>query len=321
MRHLSPALVTAAVLAAALPAGAQAAAPVVQTGGAARVTQTSATLLGTVDPGREQTVYLFEFGPEGSTVATSRTPEVPAGAGDRPVNAAVDIAPLAPATTYRYRIVARNEDGTRRGRVRSFRTPRQPLGLTATVDANPVLFGTPAAVRGAVTGTGAGGRPVVLQGRPFPFTSEFADLTAPTPTDAAGAFAFGGLGIGTTTQFRVRLAGRPGVVGPILSVGVAARVATFVARRVQRGRRVTFRGWIRPARPGAQVAVQRRARNGEWSVVAGTITRGGSADRSRFRKRVRIRRTGRYRVLVVINDGNLVGNVGREVRIRAVRRR
>ena len=320
--HLSPVLVTAAAVAAtALPASAQAAAPVVQTGGAARVTQTSATLTGSVDPGGEQTVYLFEFGPEGSPVATTRTPEVPAGDGARPVTAAVDI-PTAPATRYRYRIVARNADGTRRGRVRSFRTPRQPLGLALTADLNPITFGGPGAtVRGAVTGTGAAGRPVVLQVRSFPYTTPFADLTLPTVTDAAGGFAFTGLGIGQTTQFRVRLAQRPGVTSPVVTVGVAARVATFVAERVRRGRRVTFKGWIRPARPGAQVAIQRRNRSGEWSTVAGTITRGGDADRSRFRKRIRIRRTGRYRVLVVINDGNLTGNTGREVRIRATRRR
>ncbi len=320
MRHLSPALMAAAALAAALPAGAHAAAPTVETGGAARVTQTSATLTGTVDPGREQTVYFFEYGPPGQ-VGAARTPEFPAGGGSGRVTAAADVTGLTPYTRYRFRLVARNEDGTRRGTVRGFRTLRQPIGLGLGADANPITFGGQATLRGSVTGTGALGRPVVLQARSFPYTTPFADLTAATPTDPAGAFAFGGLGIGATTQFRVRLADRPGVTSPIVTLGVAARVTTLAARRVRRGGRVTIKGWIRPARSLALVVVQRRTQRGGWTNVARTTTRGNDLERSRFRTRVRVRRTSRYRVAVFVNDGTLTGNVGREVRIRAVRPR
>ncbi len=302
------------LVAAALPASAGAAAPTAATGGAARVTQTGATLTGSLTPRGEETVYFFEYGPTRRYGA--RTPDIPAGAGRSTVTAAATIEGLTPATRYRYRLVARNASGTARGARRSFRTPAQPLGLTLTADANPVTFGTPATIRGTVTGTGAAGQSVVLQARPFPFTSDFADVAGPAPTDAAAAFVFAPVALAATTQYRVRLVDRPAVASPIVSVAVGVRVSTYAARRIRRGGLLLFRGTIRPARAGAQVAIQKRNSRGGWSVVAGTITRGGTEGFSRFAKRVRVRRGGTYRVLVALADGNLTTNTGSEIRVR-----
>jgi hypothetical protein len=309
-------LLTAVALltALALPGSALAESPTAATGGAARVTQTNATLTGSVNPRGERTVYFFEYGT--TTRYGARTPDFPAGDGRSTVTAAATIDGLTPATRYQYRLVARNEDGTARGANRSFRTPNQPLGVTLTADANPVTFGNPATVRGTVTGTGGGGQPVVLQARGFPFTTDFADVAGPLNTDAVGAFVFTPIGIPSTTQYRVRLVNRPGVESPILSIGVGVRVATYVQRRVRRGGLLQFSGTIRPARAGAQVAIQKRNSRGGWSVVAGTITRGGGETFSRYRKRVRIPRGGTYRILVALADGNLTTNTGTEVRIR-----
>jgi hypothetical protein len=313
MFPVAVALLTALVL----PASAVAAPPTVATGGAARVTQTSATLTGSVTPNGRPTVYFFEYGPTARYGA--RTPDFPANPGRGTLPAAATLEGLTAATRYQYRLVARNQDGTRRGANRSFRTPNQPLGVTLAADANPVTFGTPATIRGTVTGTGGANQPVVLQARGFPFTSPWADVAGPARTDAAGSFVFSPIGIPATTQYQVRLVDRPGVGSPVLSIGVGVKVATYVKRSVRRGGRLLFTGTIRPARAGAQVAIQKRTSTGTWSVVAGTITRGGGVDRSRFAKRVRIPRGGTYRVLVALADGNLTTNTGTEVRIRTRR--
>jgi hypothetical protein len=311
---LRRAAVAAAVVSAVAPAAARAEAPGVTTGGAARVTQTSATLTGQVNPRGERAVYFFEYGT--TTRYTARTPDFPAGEGRSAVTAAANLDGLTPATRYQYRLVARNRSGTTRGANRSFRTPDQPLGVTLVADANPVRFGDPATIRGTVTGTGNAGQPVVLQARPFPFTTPFGDVAGPVPSDPAGNFVFSPVALGATTQYRVRLANRPQVDSPVLSLGVAVRVATYARRTVRRGGLLQFSGTIRPARPGAQVGIQKRNSRGGWSIVAGTITRGGDEGLSRFRKRVRVPRGGTYRVLVAVADGNLTSGTGSEIRIR-----
>jgi hypothetical protein len=312
---LLPALL--AVAAVVAPAAAVAATPVVTTGDAARVTQTSATLTGRVDPRGEATAYFFEYGT--TTRFGTRTSQFPAGSG-RAVTAAAQVDGLTPDTRYVYRLVARNPSGVTRGTVRAFRTPRQPLGVTLTADANPVRFADATTIRGTVTGTNGGGQPVVLQARGFPYTSPFTDIAGPVASNAAGNFAFP-VAPTASAQYRVRLANRPAVDSPVLSLGVGVRISTYVRRRVTRGRSVQFSGTIRPARPGAQVGIQKRNSRGGWSIVGGTITRGGDADSSRWRVRVRIPRGGTYRVLVALSDGNLVSNVGSEVRIRTRARR
>jgi hypothetical protein len=101
-------------------------------------------------------------------------------------------------------------------------------------------------------------------------------------------------------------------------VPVAVKVGTVtqVGRRQSDGvREVRFAGSIRPARDGAQFAVQRKRGDG-WVTVAGGITRHDDADGSRYAKRVRVRHSGTYRVYVRIVDGNMTSGTGREVSIR-----
>ena len=111
---------------------------------------------------------------------------------------------------------------------------------------------------------------------------------------------------------------KPEVVSPIVLLGVTVRVSTRVSdRRVLRGQRVRFSGRVRPARDGTPIAIQ-RFRKGAWRTIADTIARPRDASSSRFRKRVRIRRSGRYRVFAGA-EGQYVSNAGRTVRIRARR--
>ncbi len=297
-------------------AQAQSTKPTVVTGAAANVTPQGATLLGKVTPNGAQTTYLFQYGT--TTLYTASTPVAAAGAGNAPVAVIAALGELAPATTYHYRLVARNRNGTVAGADRVLKTKPQPLGLVLAAVPNPVPFGRPTVLAGTLTGTGSANREILLQANPFPYTQGFAPTANVQLTNAQGHFVFPLLSLPLNTQFRVLIPDKPEVVSPIVSVGVAVRVATSVStRRVRTGRVVRFFGTVRPARPVAQFAIQHLRRN-RWVTVAGGITRGTAGGVSRYAKRVRIRRGGSYRVFVAIADGNFVSSVGRTVKIKRI---
>jgi hypothetical protein len=311
----SLAVALASTLVGAATAAAAAAPPAVVTGGAARVTSQAATLTGTVNPRGLATTYHFQYG----TTRTygARTPATPTGAGRRAVPAVADLIGLSPATTYHYRLVAHSRGGTARGADRTFRTARQPLGLSLAAVPNPVRFGGGAMLSGTLSGTGNANRQVVLEQNAFPFTTGFAAVGNPQVTDAAGAFGFPLLLVPVTTQYRVVTATRPPVVSPIVTLGVAVRVTTHLSRaRVHRGGRVRFFGRVMPARPGARYGVQRRGRRGRWVTVAGGSVRQGGPGYSRYARRVRINRGGVYRVFIQVLDGQYVSTAGPAVRVR-----
>ena len=294
-------------------AQAQSRAPDVTTGGVVRVTPQSATLLGKVTPNGAQTTYTFQYGT--TPLYGDATPIGAAGAGNTPVNVIADLSGLAPATTYHFRLVAHNRNGTIRGADRVFRTRPQPLGLTFGASPNPVPYKRPTVIHGTLSGTGNAKRQVILQSNPFPYTQGFQQAANPQLTNLLGQFAFPLLSVPLNTQYRIVVPGQPQVVSPIATVGVAVRVSTNTSRRrVRKGGTVRFFGTVRPARPGAQFAIQ-TLRRGAWRTVAGGIARGSRGGVSRYAKRVRIRRGGRYRVFVAIVDGNYVSNTGRTVRI------
>jgi streptogramin lyase len=87
--------------------------PAAITGAATAVTQTGATLQGSVDPNAAATTYWFEYGV--STQYGSATPETPAGAGDAAVLVEAALSGLEPGVTYHYRLVARSAVGTSYG--------------------------------------------------------------------------------------------------------------------------------------------------------------------------------------------------------------
>ena len=133
--HVRRLLLILALLAAAVPAAARAqapapAAPVATTGAAESITQTEATLTGTVDRNGGATTYHFEYGT--STAYGLTTPETPVPEGTDPVTVKAPVTGLTRDTTYHYRLVATNPGAppaVSPGGDRSFRTapgPRPP---------------------------------------------------------------------------------------------------------------------------------------------------------------------------------------------------
>jgi len=311
------AMLIAVAVALLAPATASAAKPAATTGAAASIAQTTVTLNGRVDPNGKPTTYFFQIGTTRLYGAT--TAATPAGSGGSPVNVSAAVGGLAPATLYHYRLVAQNEDGQTFGGDRTFKTKRQPLGVTLGAAPNPVAPGAPTTLAGQLTGTNNANRQVVLQANPFPYTQGFVSVSNVQVTDASGNFAFPVLSVPVTTQYRVLMSQRPDVVSPIVVVGAALQVTTST-RKVDRHRHsvsVRFRGDIRPGAAGVRVDIQ-KLRNGVWTTVAHTRAQHESSARSSYRTRVRIFRSGTFRA-VAVSDGALVSGAGRPIDIKVRR--
>jgi hypothetical protein len=310
-RRGAPVVLTAIALALTVPAVAAAATkPGVSTGAASKLTITTATLNGKVNPHGAATTYFFQYG---TTAAYgSRTADPSAGAGTAAVGASAPIAGLGPNTKYHYRLVARNSVGTTVGGDRTFTTPKQPLGLALAATPNPVAFGAPSTLAGTLSGTGNAGRPIRLQQKPFPFTGPFTNVANVQLTNAQGAFSFALLSVPLTTQYRVLVTDKTSVVSPIVTVSVSVVVGTKTTRtHVHRGGHVHFSGTIKPNVPNVPVAIQKLNAKKHWVTISGTITRAGGT----YSKTIRIRRGGSYRVYAGASGGTFAPGAGRKVRI------
>jgi hypothetical protein len=306
----------ALVLALAAPAAASAAgAPGVSTGGAANITQQTVRLTGVVNPNGAATTYQFQYGTTSAYGVVTATATI--SGAKKTVTA--DVAGLAPATKYHYRLIASNGKGQTKGGDRSFKTKIQPLGVAFAGDPNPVLFGGGSTLAGQVTGTGSGGQHVVLQTNPFPYSQGFKDAANPQISDAAGKFSFPLLSVPQNTQYRVRLPDKTSVISPIVTINVMVKVSTSVSHtRVKRGSLVTFKGTLTPAVGGTLLAIQRKS-GSKWILVAGMAARPGTSGKSSYKRRVRITKGGKYRVYAGANNGAYVPNTGREVTIHTHR--
>jgi hypothetical protein len=308
---------SAVVLGLAVPATASAATkPAVTTGAARDIGQSTVTLNGTVNPHGADTHYAFQYGP--STASRVSTPGTSAGKGTKGVHVTVSIAGLAPATTYRYRLVATNSKGSTRGKFRSFKTKRQPLGVALVGNPNPVRVGAGTTLAGLLTGTGNAGRQVVLQSNPWPYTQGFVNTSNALVTAANGGFAFPVLSVPVNTQFRVLMPQKPQVVSPIVVVGTKVRITTHVhVRRGSRSGVVRFSGSLTPAADGTQLLVQKLV-HGTWTNIGSTAARHHSGGRSTYSKSVRQRHPGRYRIYHNAPEPR-VPNIGATKRVRHVR--
>ena len=176
-------------------------APVVLTGTASSVADTSATVTGQVDPAGQATAFTFEYGPSTSFGSTSPVVGLDNANSAEPVSA--DLTGLSPDTTYDYRAVAANSTGTTFGAVMSFTTGP---GTAPVVVTGPVtgVAGTGATLTGTVDPRG-------LQ-TSFAFeygtTPAFGSLTAVDNAGSAGgpqpvSLPVGGLDRNTTYVYRI----------------------------------------------------------------------------------------------------------------------
>jgi hypothetical protein len=298
---------SSAIAALALAAGAQAAspAPTVITGGAQQVSYGSATLTGSVNPRGSSASYYFQYGP--TAAYGGQTAIADAGAGTHTVSVSMALAGLQPLTVYHYRLVAVNGAGAASGRDKTLLTTKVPLTLQILAAPDPILYGGTIAIQGTLSGTGNGGREVVLQANPFPFAAGFANVGNPEVTLATGSFSFLVPGLAQATQFRVVTTTKAPVVSPVALENVAVEVASHVGR-TKRRHFARFFGTVTPAEDGMQVGIMRIG-HGRSTLVAGTVLLHRNATTSKFSRVVHVKR-GVYRVLVRVTNGAQLSSYG-----------
>jgi phosphodiesterase/alkaline phosphatase D-like protein len=130
-------------------------APSATTGDASGLTDTQASLAGTVNPQGQLTSYAFQYGTTTAYGQQSALASAGSGTADTPVTA--DLAGLTPGTTYHYRVIATNASGTTVGADRTFTTtgsapPPPPAPSATTGDAS--VTGTSASLNGSVNPNG-----------------------------------------------------------------------------------------------------------------------------------------------------------------------
>lgn len=110
-------------------------APVVTTGPSRDVAASSATIGGMVNPNGLATTYYFEYGLTPAFGARAPLSPHPAGSGTSAVTVTTPLAGLNANTTYYYRLVAVNSDGTSSGANMTFKTTAAAL---IKVPASPI---------------------------------------------------------------------------------------------------------------------------------------------------------------------------------------
>jgi hypothetical protein len=99
--------------------------PVVSKVGVVGIADTSARLVGTIDPRHSDTEYTFEYGT--TPALGSATSPVNIGDGTVPVIVSLVVEGLSPDTTYHFRLVATNSSGPTASPVDTFTTRAEPL--------------------------------------------------------------------------------------------------------------------------------------------------------------------------------------------------
>jgi hypothetical protein len=269
--------------------------PGATTSSARSVTTSTARLAGSVDPNGRATTYHFEYGT--STGYGKGTSEASAGSGQSARSVSAAISGLSANTRYHFRLVATNDAGVTRGRDRSFVTPRNPRGITASASPNPAVWSGSTTISGKVSGQGVGGTTVVLERQDFPFGGPFY-LVGTKRASSNGSFSFK---VGPLwAMARLRLTTRTTIVAasPIIEVRNALRVG-LRARRISGGR-VRLQGSVNPAVPNGRASLQKRSPRGRWVPVQRARVHPLSGGRSRYS--FTVRRRGTYRVVVLPRD-------------------
>jgi hypothetical protein len=313
------AVVLAAALALIAPATAAASSkPGVSVSAESNRTFNSVIVNAKIDPNNAETTYFIRWGL--TKLYGSETPHQSAGSGGAPRAVSIGLTGLAPDTRYHYRVIAVNQDGITRSADRSFKTAKQPLGVTLAASETSVDPNAPVVLTGQLTGTNNANRDVRIEASQWPYTTGFAQIGNKIVTDSLGNFTFNVLNVPFNTQFRVALAQRPEVVSPVVVVLVPMAVKTDIrtVKTFRHSKKVRFKGTVTPA-PVTPLLVVQKKRDGVWTTIATAGKWTASATGLTFKKKVRIGKSGQFRLVAQDSAGKYAAGAGRVLSIKAPR--
>lgn len=197
--------------------------PSATTSAATAIANTTAQLNGSVNAHGAATVYVFEYGTSTAFGQIAPVPSGNAGSGTAGLAVSTSLSGLQPRTTYYYRLVAVNAQGTTRGSVMTFTTTGPAVAPSVTTIAAADITQTGALLKGTLNPHG--------QTTSFTFeygtTTSFGQITA---VDSAGnhsstvpvSLPASGLTPNTTYLYRIVASNATGIsVGPVMSFKTA----------------------------------------------------------------------------------------------------
>lgn len=189
--------------------------------------------------------------------------------------------------------------------------PGSAPALTLGSAPNPVVFGSATTLSGRLTGADSGSRTIRVEADPYPYGNGFA-AHGTVVTAKNGAYQLPARPQ-RNTRYRALTVGGTGVQTGEHLLSVRRRVGLTASDLTpRRGQLIRFSGSVAPAGAGRSVAIQRLSPTGRFATVARTTTVAAGSGLSRYSRRVRVFRTGTYRVKVV-GDAVLVNGVSRSV--------
>ena len=175
------------------------------------------------------------------------------------------------------------------------KSPKPNPNLTIKASATAVTFGKSVTLSGTTKNVPAG-TTVDIEQNPYPYAG-FKPTGKSAVVDPSGNWSLGGIQPQMHTQYRATAKLSP----PETSASVFVRVRLSVSFKVsdstpKKGARVRFSGTVGPAHDGKQVLIQKKTSTGYKTVSTTTLLDNGTAT-SKYSKRLRIRRTGTYRIV------------------------
>jgi hypothetical protein len=174
--------------------------------------------------------------------------------------------------------------------------------LTIQSSAPSIVFGQSVTISGQLKG-GAAGTTMELQQNPYPYT-RFRPAGKTAALNPDGTYAISGVVPDKHTQYKIVAKTKPASESGTVFVRVRLKVTFRVSDSTpKRGQRVTFSGTAAPEHDGKAVLIQKRTSTG-YRTVARTILLDDGTKDSKYSKRLRIRSSGRFHVVVDSGDAD-----------------
>ena len=141
------------------------------------------------------------------------------------------------------------------------------------------------------------GTTIELQQNPYPYTA-FKSTGKTAVVDPAGNYSIAGVVPAMHTQYKVTAKTSPPTESGTAFVRVRIRVSFKVSDATpKRGTSVRFSGTAAPAHDGKPVLIQKKTASG-YKTVARTVLLDNGTATSKYSKRLKIRASATYRVVV-----------------------